>query len=197
MSRRSGGAESHGVRSMKDRVQGPALSAAQTENVLEAIRSAAEVNSGLDAHAWTNGNAEMIRVREVFASVAGMKRLQVRVQERDAADERLREWMAYQTQVVCASGSVQTTQPRTKNILKALRRRFDEGMRARVASQAKRKMVIAILPARALQKTAALENGTGNGRLRILLHAADEVLQESSRRLRVPELMENAPTRGL
>eukprot|EP00966_Prymnesium_polylepis_P147551 3408690-Prymnesium_polylepis.1 len=67
-SRRSGGAESHGVRSMEDRVQGPALSAAQAENVLEAIRSAAEVNSGLDAHAWTN--AEMIRVREVFASAA-------------------------------------------------------------------------------------------------------------------------------
>ena len=94
----------HGVRSMKGRVQGPALSAAQAENVLEAIRSAAEVNSGLDAHAWTN--AEMIRVREVFASAAGMKRFQVRVQERDAADERLREWMACQTQGVCASGSL-------------------------------------------------------------------------------------------
>ena len=92
------------MRNMKDRVQGPALNAGQAENVLEAIRNAAEVNSGLDAHAWTN--AEMIRVREVFVLAAGMKRLQARVQERDAADERLREWMACQTQGVCASGSL-------------------------------------------------------------------------------------------
>jgi hypothetical protein len=183
------------LRDMKDRVQGPALNAGQAENVLEAIRSAADVSSGLDAHAWTT--AEMIRVREIFTSAAGMKRLRARVNERDATDERLQDWLAYQTRVVCASGSVHTTQTRTKNILKALRRRFDEGMRSRVAAQAKRKRVITIVTARALQETAVLEDDSSNRRLRILLHAADEVMQESSRRLRVPELLKNAPTRGL
>ena len=195
MSRRSGGAGSHGLRDMKDRVQGPALNAGQAENVLEAIRSAADVSSGLDAHAWTT--AEMIRVREIFASAAGMKRLRARVNERDATDVRLKDWLTYQTRVVCASGSVYTTQTRTKNILKALRRRFDEGMRSRVAAQAKRKGVATVVIARAIQETEVLEDDLSSRRLRILLQAADDVTQDNSQVRRVPELMENAPTRGL